>query len=73
MGPAAAEDETLTLEDILKSWGGRKANEFERIAMRWGAVLCRMKEQPQWTGDPDGERLEALYKICIRLMENSPQ
>jgi hypothetical protein len=70
-GPAASEDEMLTLEDILIYWGRREANEFEQIAERWGAVLCKMKEQPKWSVDADAERLEGLYTICLKLAERA--
>ena len=70
-GPAASEDEMLTLEDILKYWGRREANEFEQIAERWGAVLCKMKEQPQWGVDADAKRLEGMYTICLKLAERA--
>ena len=70
-GPAASEDEMLTLEDILIYWGRRERNEFEQIAERWGAVLCKMKEQPKWGVDADAERLEGLYTICLKLAERA--
>lgn len=72
-GPAASEDEMLTLEDILKYWGKREANEFGQIAERWGAVLCKMKEQSRWSADANAERLEGLYAICLKLVERAPR
>jgi hypothetical protein len=68
-GTAASVDEMLTLEDILKYWGRRDANEFEQIAERWGAVLRRMREQPGWNRDAHAEQLEALHQVCLKLME----